>query len=79
MENCVLTTAAIVASANATGADSATFIMTDAKLYVSTVTLSTEGNGKWTKQWNDGLKRSACWNKYKVIDSQPVEIAAANE
>ena len=31
-ENCVLTTAAIDADANATGADSATFKITDAKL-----------------------------------------------
>ena len=34
IENCVLTTAAIGANANATGADSATFKITDAKLYV---------------------------------------------
>ena len=40
-ENCVLTTAAIDANANATGADSATLKITDAKLYVPVVTLST--------------------------------------
>ena len=34
IENCVLTTAAIGANANAAGADSATFKITDAKLYV---------------------------------------------
>ena len=39
IENCVLTTAAIDADANATGADSATFKITDAKLYVPVVTL----------------------------------------
>ena len=33
IENCVLTTAAIGANADATGADSATFKITDAKLY----------------------------------------------
>ena len=44
LENCVLTSAAIGANANATGADSATFTMTDAKLYVPIVTLSAEDN-----------------------------------
>ena len=39
IENCVLTSAAIGANANATGADSGTFKITDAKLYVPVVTL----------------------------------------
>ena len=39
IENCVLTSAAIGADANATGADSGTFKITDAKLYVPVVTL----------------------------------------
>ena len=34
IENCVLTSAAIGADADATGADSATFEITDAKLHV---------------------------------------------
>ena len=38
IENCVLTTAPIGANANVTGADSATFKITDAKLYVLVVT-----------------------------------------
>ena len=50
IENCVLTTAAIGGNVDATGADSATFKITDAKLYVSVVTLSTEDNAKLTKQ-----------------------------
>ena len=41
IENCVLTTVAIGENDNATGADSATFKITDAKLYVPVVTLST--------------------------------------
>ena len=41
---CVLTTAAIGADANATGANSATFKISDAKLYVPIVTSSTEDN-----------------------------------
>ena len=52
IENCVLTSAAIGANANATDADSATFKITDAKLYVPVVTLSTEDNLKLVKQLN---------------------------
>ena len=51
------TRAAIVADANATGADSATFKTTDAKLYVPVVTLSIEDNVKLTKQLREGFKR----------------------
>ena len=53
IDNCVLTTAAIGADANATGADSATFKITDAKLYVLVVTLSTEDSAKLSKQLRD--------------------------
>ena len=58
IENCVLTTAAIGNTANAAGADSATYKITDTKLYVPVVTLSTEDNAKLTKQLNEGFKRS---------------------
>ena len=78
IENCVLTSAAIGANANATGADSATFKITDAKLYVPVVTLSAEDNVKLVKQLNEGFKRPVYWNKYKVIDNKVVENAAAN-
>ena len=61
IENCVLTTAAIGAYANATGADSATFKITDTKLYIPVVTLSTEGSKKLEKQI------PVYWKKYKVI------------
>ena len=40
----MLTTAAIGTSANATGADSVTFKIADAKPYVPVVTLSVEDN-----------------------------------
>ena len=73
IENCVLTTAAIGANANATGADSATFKITDAELYVPVVTLSTEDNAKWTKQLSERFKRPVDWNKYKVIDNKVVD------
>ena len=79
IENCLLTSAAIGANANATGADSATFKITDAKLYVPIVTLSAEDNAKLSKLLGEGFKRSIYWNKYKVIDNKVVEIAANNE
>ena len=78
IENCVQTTAEIGANADATGADSATLEVTDAKLYVPGVTLSAEDNVKLVKQLNEGFKRPVYWNKYKVIDNKVVEIAAAN-
>ena len=79
MENCVLTTAAIGENANTTGADSATFKITDAKLYVPIVALSAEDNVKLLKLLSEGFKISIYWNKYKVIDNKVVEIAANNE
>ena len=65
----VLTTAAISANPNVTGADSATFKVTDAKLYAPVVTLSEEGSAKLAKQLDEGFKRPVYWNKYKVIIS----------
>ena len=78
IENFVLTTAAIDDNADATGADSATFKIADAKLYVLVVTLSTEENVKLTKQFSEGFKISVYWNKYMITDNKIVEIAAAN-
>ena len=51
IENCVLTSAEIGANANATGVDGATFTITDPKLYVPIVTLSTEDNVKLSNYW----------------------------
>ena len=62
IKNCVLTTAA--------NTSSATFKITDAKLYVPVVNLSAEYNAKLTKQLNEGFKRQVYWNKYKVIDNK---------
>ena len=75
IENCVLTSAAIGADADATGADSATFKIADAKLYVPIVALSAEDNVKLSKLLGEGFKRSIYWNEYKVIDNKIVEIA----
>ena len=78
IKNCLLTSAAIGANANATGADSPTFKITDAKLYVPIVTLSAEDNVKLLKSLGEEFKRPVYWNKYKVIDNTVVEIAANN-
>ena len=79
MENCVLTTADIDANANATGADSANFEITDTKLYVLIVTLLAEDNAKLSKLLGEGFKRSIYWNKSKVIDNIEISINNANE
>ena len=44
---------------------SPTFAITDKKLYVSVVTLSTKGNAKLLHQLKPGLKRAPNWNKYQ--------------
>ena len=62
-----------------TAATTATFKITDAKLYVPIVTLSAEDNAKLSKLLSEGFKRPVYWNKYKVIDNKIVEIAADNE
>ena len=62
-----------------TAATTATFKITDAKLYVPIVTLSVEDNSKLSKLLSEGFKRSIYWNKYKVIDNILVEIAVNNE
>ena len=67
-----------VLDANNAGADSATFKITDAKRYVTILTLSAEDNGKLSKLLGKGFKRSIYWNKYKVIDNKVGEIAANN-
>ena len=78
IQSCVLTSAAIVANANANGADSPTLKITDAKLYVQIVTLP-EDNVKLLKLLGEGFKRSIFWKKYKVIYNKIVEIATDDE
>ena len=70
-------TAELGANADDTGANGPTLQVTDAKLYVSVVTLSAEENGKLVKQLNERLKRPVYWNKYKVMDNKIVEITTA--
>ena len=62
-----------------TAATTATFKITDAKLYVPIVTLSVEDNAKLSKLLSEGFKRPIYWNEYKVISNKIVEIAVNNE
>ena len=62
-----------------TVANTAIFKITDAKLYVPIVTLSSEDNVKLSKLLSEGFKRPIYWNEYKVIANKIVEIAAINE
>ena len=75
----MLTSAVVDANVNNTSADSATFKITDANLYVPIVTLSAEDKAKLSKLLGEGFKRFIYWNKYKVIDNLAVEIARNNE
>ena len=46
------------------------FTITDAKLYVPIVTLSTEDNAKLSKLLSERFKRPVHWNKYKIIPNK---------
>ena len=54
-------------------AGASTFTITDAKLYVPIVTLSTEDNAKLSKLLSEGFKRPVCWSAYKVIAEKPYD------
>ena len=56
--NCV-----IVATAVAN--QGATFSITDTKLYIPVVNLSTQDNGKMLEQLKSGFKSTIDWNKYQ--------------
>ena len=61
-----------------TAATTATFTITDAKLYVPIVILTVEDNSKLSKLLSERFKRSIYWNEYKVTPNKLVEIAANN-
>ena len=42
------------------------FAITETKLYVSVVTLSTQDNAKLLQQFKSGFKRTINWNKYEL-------------
>ena len=54
-----------------TAADQATtYSITDTKLYVFVVTLSTKDNAKLLLQLKSGFKRTIIWNKYQSTKDQ---------
>ena len=61
IEDCILSSAG----------NSAKFLITDAKLHVPIVTLSTRDNVNLTKQLRKGLKRIVYWNNYQ---KKPVKM-----
>ena len=66
-EKCVITS-------NTAANQATTFAITDTKLYVSVVTLSTQDDAKLLQQLKSGFKRTVSWNKYQLI----VTIQASN-
>ena len=63
--NLILTWSAncVIVSTNVAN-QGATFTITETKLYVAVVTLSTQDNAKLLTQLKSGLKRTINWNKY---------------
>ena len=60
--NLILTWSSTCVITNSTGAGR--FAITDTRLYVPVVTLSTQGNTKLLEQLKSGFKRVINWNKY---------------
>ena len=63
IENCILSKAG----------DSARFEITDTKLHVPIVTLSTKDSENLTKQLNKGFKSSVYWNSYETKPAKLIE------
>ena len=54
----------MISSANAAAGQVVSFMITNTKLYVPVVTLSTKDNTNLTKKLNEGFKRTIYWNQY---------------
>ena len=54
----------MISSADAAANHVVSFMITDTKLYIPVVTLSTKDNTNLTKQLNEGFKRTIYWNQY---------------
>ena len=72
IENCAQSGGEYIDNAGAVvnAGTAATLKITDAKLYVPVVPLSTEDSAKLAKQLSEGFKRPVYWNKYKVIPNK---------
>ena len=66
----------MISSVNAAAGQVVSFMITNTKLYVPVVTLSTKDNNYLTKQLNDGFKRSIYRNQFV---SKPFTEQAANK
>ena len=53
----------MISSAEAAAGQVVSFMITNTKLYLPVVTLSTKDNNNLTKQLNDSFKRSIYWNQ----------------
>ena len=53
--------------------DSFKLVITDAKLHVPIVTLSSKDSANLTKQLNEGFKRSIYWNSYETKPAKVIE------
>ena len=67
--NLILTWPSPCVITNSTGAG--TFAITDTRIYVPVVTLSTQENTKFLQQLKSGFKRVINWNKY-ISKSEPI-------
>ena len=54
----------MISSVNAAAGQVVSFMITNTKLYIPVVTLSTKDNINLTKKLNDGFKRTIYWNQY---------------
>ena len=63
IEDCILSTAG----------NSAKFKITDAKLHMPIVTLSTKDSANLTKKLSKGFRRSVYWNSYKTKSAKVIE------
>ena len=54
----------MISGVNAAGGQVVSFMITNTKLYVPVVTLSTNDNTNLTKQLNEGFKRTIYWSQY---------------
>ena len=54
----------MISSVDTAGGQVVSFMITNTKLYIPIVTLSTKDNTNLTKQLNEGFKRTIYWNEY---------------
>ena len=69
--NLILTWSSACVITNFTGAGK--FAITDTKIYVPVVTLSTQDNAKLLQQLKSAFKRTISWNKYQSKISAEIQ------